>query len=177
MEMLMRNPVLQTSVLAGPELINPSLFDRVERRRVSGPGLRTFLAIADLWRITEEERLRILGSPSRSTYHSWSKAAREHRDITLDLDALIRISAFLGIYQALRILHESESEGLAWLRSPHKATVFGGKPPMELLTSGSQDALLTVRRFLDAARGGIYMAPNEVDRDFIPYEDSDIVLS
>jgi hypothetical protein len=164
-------------IAAGPQQINPSLFRSAERRRVSGPGLRTFLAVADLWCLTEEERRRVLGSPSRSTYHSWARAVREHRDVTLDLDTLIRISGFLGVYQALRILYSSEGEGLAWLRGPHQATVFGCRSPLELLTSGSQDAILTVRRFLDAARGGLYMAPNEVDVGFEPYRDNDIVLS
>ena len=102
---------------------------------------------------------------------------REHRDITLDIDVLTRISAVLGIHQALGIFHGSEAEGIAWLRGPHRATVFGGRPPLELITSGSQDALLTVRRFLDAARGGLYMEPNEVDRGFTPYTDADIVFS
>lgn len=165
------------ALVASPQRINPSLFNSAERRRVSGPGLRTFLAVADLWRLTEEERLRLLGSPSRSTFHSWARAVREHRDITLDLDTLVRISAILGVYQALRILHGSEADGLAWLRGPHRAAIFGGRPPMDLLVSGSQDAILTVRRFLDAARGGLYMAPNDLDADFQPYRDEDIVLA
>ena len=42
------------------------------------------------------------------------------------------------------------------------------------MIDGTQDSLLTVRRFLDAARGGLYMEPDEVDRNFIPYEDTDI---
>ncbi|MEO9189540.1 MAG: MbcA/ParS/Xre antitoxin family protein, partial [Acetobacteraceae bacterium] len=69
------------------------------------------------------------------------------------------------------------AEGTAWLKRPHAATIFGGQPPMELLTSGSQDALLWVRRFLDAARGGLYMAPNTLDAAFTPYDDADIVFS
>lgn len=152
-------------------------FGSAERRRVSGPGLRTFLAVADLWRMTEEERLRVLGSPSRSTYHGWAKAVREHREITLDFDTLTRISAFLGIYRALLILEGDEAAGLRWLRAPHAATVFAGRPPMALVADGSQDALLTVRRFLDAARGGLSVAPNAVDEGFTPYDDEDIALT
>jgi hypothetical protein len=40
---------------------------------------------------------------------------------------------------------------------------FGGRPPLDLVTSGSQDGLLSVRRFLDGARGGLYMQPNTID--------------
>lgn len=152
-------------------------YEPANRRRLSAPGMRTFLAVADLWALTERERLRILGYPPRSTYHKWAKQAREHVEFTLDADVLTRISAVLGIYQALRVLFETEQDGLSWLRGPHQATVFGGHPPIELMTDGTQDSLLTVRRFLDAARGGLYMEPNEVDRNFILYENSDIHFS
>lgn len=119
----------------------------------------------------------MLGMPSRSTYQNWVRAAREHRDVTLDVDVLTRISAVLGIHQALGILYAKEREGVEWLRGPHAATVFGGNPPLMLLVSGIQDDLLTVRRFLDAARGGLYMEPNEIDERFRPYTDEDVVFS
>lgn len=173
----MPQPAARTSIELGPQRIDQSAFNAANRRRLSGPGLRTFLTIADLWGLNEEQRRLILGYPPRSTYHSWVRAVREHRDITLDIDVLTRISAVLGIHQAVGILHGSEAEGIAWLHEPHGATVFGRRPPLELITSGSQDALLTVRRFLDAARGGLYMEPNEVDRGFTPYTDADIVFS
>ena len=160
-----------------PPRLDPDRFAPANRRRLSAPGLRTFLTIADLWGLTEEQRRFVLGLPSRSTYHNWVKAVREHRDITLDLDVLTRISAILGIHQALGILFATEQDGLAWLRGPHAAPVFGGRPPLDLVTSGTQDGLLTVRRFLDAARGGNYMAPNELDAGFRPYTGADIVFA
>lgn len=162
---------------AGPVHLDHSAFSSVARRRLSAPGLRTFLAIANLWSLSEEQRRIILGMPPRSTYQSWVRAVREHRDILLDVDVLTRISAVLGIHQALGILHATEAEGLAWLRGPHHAIVFGGKPPIEMMTNGSQDALLTVRRFLDGARGGLYMAPNVIDRGATLYTDADLLLS
>src|SRR4029450_11420123 len=97
-------------------------FEPANRKRLSAPGMRTFLAIADLWGLTEPERLRILGYPPRSTYHKWAKQAREHVEFTLDADVLTRISAVLGIYQAVRILYPTEQDGLGWLRGPHRAT-------------------------------------------------------
>ena len=41
----------------------------------------------------------------------------------------------------------------------------------------TQDGLMAVRRFLDAARGGLSMEPNAVDRDPSPYTDADLILS
>jgi hypothetical protein len=161
----------------GSPRLDPSRFSSENRRRLSAPGLRTFLAVADLWSLTEEERRLVLGLPSRSTFQNWCKTVREHRDLTLDVDVLTRISAVLGIHQALQILHPDERSGIAWLRTPHGSITFGGQPPMTYVTSGTQDGLLVVRRFLDAARGGLYMEPNEVDRGCTPYRDEDIVLS
>jgi len=164
-------------IAAAAPMLEASRFATQNRRRLSGPGLRTFLAIADLWGLTEGERLLVLGFPSRSTYYSWLRAAREHREITLDVDVLTRISAVLGIHQALGVLHASEPQALAWLRTPHRALPFAGQPPMTLMASGTQDGLMTVRRFLDAARGGAYMAPNEIDQAFQPYLDADVVFA
>lgn len=160
----------------GPQRLDAGRFDPASRRRLSAPALRTFLAIADLWGLTEEQRRLVLGYPSRSTYHNWCRQARAHGSFTLDVDVLTRISAVLGIHQALGILFPDEQAGVAWLRGPHNAPVFGGQAPIHLVTSGSQDALLTVRRFLDGARGGLYMPPNTIDQNFRPYEDSEIIF-
>lgn len=158
--------------------LDQSRFSPQNRRRLSAPGVRAFLAIADLWGLDEEQRLLILGCPARSTFYKWAKIAREHGEMTLDVDTLTRISAVLGIHQALGILHPSEKEGVAWLKTPHGATVFGGRTPLALVTSGTQDGLMTVRRFLDAVRGGIYMEPfGGLDRNFVPYRDEDLVIS
>ena len=165
------------SIEKAPPHLSSDRFQPANRRRLSGPGLRTFLTIADLWDLSEDQRRLILGCPSRSTFYGWAKAAREHRDITLDVDVLSRISALLGIHQALGILFKTERESLAWLREPHGAPVFGGQRPIDLVTSGDFDGLMTVRRFLDAARGGLYMPPNDLDRASRPYTDADIVFS
>jgi Protein of unknown function (DUF2384) len=159
-----------------PQRLDNSRFAPANRKRLSAPALRTFLAIADLWGLTEEQRLLILGYPSRSTYHNWCKQAREHGAFTLDVDVLTRISAVLGIHQGLGILFPTEQLGVEWLRTPHNAVVFGGRPPLDLVTSGPQDGLLLVRRFLDGARGGLYMQPNIVDEAFKPYDDAEIVF-
>src|SRR3977135_4715538 len=81
----------------GPQRLDNSRFAPANRRRLSAPALRTFLAIADLWGLTEEQRLLILGYPSRSTYHNWCRQAREHGAFTFDVDVVTRTYAELGI--------------------------------------------------------------------------------
>lgn len=183
----MRNDVSRTGASRGkgeredqiittghPEVLDQSRFAPQSRRKLSAPGLRTFLAIADLWQINEDQHRLILGYPSRSTLRNWAQKVRKHEDITLDVDVLTRISTVLGIHQALKILHASEREGRAWLHGPHNGLLFGGQKPIDLITSGSIEALLLVRRFLDAACGGLYMAPNAIDVGFAPYSDDKV---
>lgn len=153
----------------------PGQYSRANRRRLSGPGLRTLLAIAEVWGLRDEDCRSLLGKPSRPTYSTWVKSAREGQEFTLTVDALTRISMVLGIHQSLVVLYGNQQEQLSWLRTPHHAAVFNGLAPMDLVLSGTQDSLLSVRRFLDAARGGLYMQPNEVDEAFRQYQDSDVV--
>jgi hypothetical protein len=156
--------------------LDAARFAPANRRRLSGPALRTFLVIADRWGLSEEQRRLVLGYPSRSTFHNWARLARMQQPITLDVDTLTRLSAVLGIHQALGVLFDSDAEGVAWLKGPHSAPLFGGQPPLALVASGAHDSLMAVRRFLDAARGGLYMAPNGLDMGFEGYADSDIVI-
>jgi hypothetical protein len=132
---------------------------RADRTRLSGPALRTFAHIADEWGLTERSRLAVLGEPGRSTYHAWLAKARAGQPVCLPLDTLLRLSALLGVYKAARLIFARPGEDLAWLRSPNTAPTFGGQPPMALVTSGTQDGILLVRRYLDAWRGGQAAAP------------------
>lgn len=139
----------------GPQVLVPADMDTGERARVSGPGLRTFKSIADLWDLTEDQRRLLLGLPPRSTYQAWMRKAFDGGGPTLPLDALLRISTILGIYKALAILFPRPDEAMTWLKGPHQHPLFGGQSPLDLMPSGTQDGLLSVRRYLDAWRGGL----------------------
>jgi uncharacterized protein (DUF2384 family) len=158
-----------------PDRVDPGLADAATRRRLSGPALRTFVNVAERWGLSEAERLRVLGLPGRSTYYGWLDKARHGRSPALGLDVLLRISAVLGIHKALRIVFASDRDGRAWLRAPNRGPTFGGQRPLDLVTSGTQDGLLAVRRHLDAWRGGQFAAPNSADA-VAPLADADIVI-
>ena len=147
------------------------------RRRLGGPGMRTFVRITDLWGLDEEQRRFILGLPNPSTYRALLKAAREHRDLELSVDVLMRISAMLGIHGALGVLHAEERDDVAWLQGANNAIPFGGRTPLDLMLDGTLAGLLSVRRLLDALVGGQGTEPKEVDRGFRPYTGADVVMS
>lgn len=143
-----------------PHHVAPQDMGPAHRKRLSGPGLRAFLNVADHWELTEKDRLSILGQPSRSAYYGWVKKAQDGADLTLGVDVLLRISAILGIHKALTILFHDPDQAMIWLRGPHKAVPFSGQAPIALATSGTQDGLLSLRRYLDAWRGGSAAHPD-----------------
>ena len=133
---------------AALHVLDPTQFEAENHRRLSGPGFRAFLTIADRWGLTERERLMVVGVSEQSLLDDWTARARERRDLILSVDVLLRISGVLGIHKNLTTLFSHE-EGVAWLRGPHNAPEFGGRLPIDFLTDGTLDGILLVRRYLD----------------------------
>lgn len=122
----------------------------IDRRALSGPALRTFFKIAELWNIATEQQLTLLGMTSRSTFFKWKK----DQNIALPRDMLERISYVIGIYKALQILLPDEKAADSWIKKPNAAPLFGGRSALDRMLSGNVADLYAVRQYLDAQRGG-----------------------
>lgn len=117
---------------------------------MSAAGIRAFVRIAQCWKLSVEEQLRLLGEPARSTYFAWRKNPQA---AVLPRDTLERISNILGIYKALQILLPDENAADAWVRKPNAAAAMGGRTALEHMIAGNVSDLNRVRRYLDSARG------------------------
>ena len=126
------------------------LSDAVERRRLSPAGVRTFLNIMQRWRVRDEDARQLLGGISNGAFYTMKKDPER----ILDEDRLRRISFLIGIFKALSIIH---GEALAdrWMTLPNSNRIFGGGTPIAYLIRGGLPAFQTVRRLLDARRGGL----------------------
>ena len=156
----------------GGEISNPG---RAERTRLSGPGLRAFHAIADGWGLRHRDRCILLGDPSVATYQRWIRKVSARTPIVLSKDTLIRISAILGIHKLLTCLFGEPREAMIWLKGAHMDIVFSGSSPLDLMLNGTQDDLLTVRRYLEAWPFGAKATPT-VSSSFSAVEPQDIVF-
>ena len=121
-----------------------------DRKGLSGPALRTFFRIADLWSLSVEEQMTLLGLTARSTFFKWKKDPNP----VLPKDTLERISYILGVYKALQILLPDEHAADEWVRRPNAALPFGGRSALDRMLSGQVADLFVVRQYLDAQRGG-----------------------
>jgi hypothetical protein len=119
------------------------------RRRLSGPALRTFFNVAAAWGLTVTEQRALLGWPAASTYHKYKSGDYG----ALSYDTLMRLSLVLGIYKGLHVLYPEAPLADAWVRMPNTNALFGGRPPLTLMTEAGIDGLYRVRRLLDARRG------------------------
>jgi len=125
------------------------LSDRGERERLSVDAARAFFNIMARWGIRDADARRLLGGMSNGAYY----ALKMGRERVLDEDRLRRISYLVGIFKALNILH---GEALAdrWMQLPNKNRIFGGGTPHDYLIEGGLPAFATLRKLLDARRGG-----------------------
>ncbi len=122
----------------------------IDRRGLSGPALRTFFSIAEVWRLSVEEQMALLGQTARSTYFKWKK----NPNTVLPKDTLERISYILGIYKALQLLLPDEQAADEWVKRPNAAPLFAGGSALDRMLSGQVADLFVVRQYLDAQRGG-----------------------
>ena len=122
----------------------------VDPRTAGGAAFRTFFRIAELWALSVDEQMRLLGLTSRSTYYKWK--ADPPRRLTPDL--LERLSYLFGIYKDLQVLLPDPRAADTWIRKPNAAPLFNGRSALDRLLSGHVADLYLVRQYLDAERGG-----------------------
>ncbi len=123
---------------------------RAERERLSASALKGFFKIVAAWKLRDEDARELLGGLSSSTFYEWKK----HPERVLDVDRITRISYLLGVYKALHILY---GDKLAddWVALPNTNAIFAGRTPLSQMLAGGLLAMQTVRKLLDARRGGL----------------------
>jgi hypothetical protein len=125
--------------------------DARERKRLSGPALRTFFRLAGPWKLSTSEQMGLLGFPPKSTFYHWRKVPES---ASLPYDTLQRLSLIFGIYAELQTLMPTPEAADNWARAVNDAPLFGGQAPITLMASGHLDDLLGLRRYLYAVGEG-----------------------
>jgi hypothetical protein len=113
--------------------------------------LKAFFTITEHWKVRDEDARALLGGVTNGPYYEMKKQAAGR---VLDADKLLRISYLVGIFKALNILHGSALAD-EWVQLPNTNRIFGGSAPLAYMLRGGVTAMQTVRRLLDARRGGM----------------------
>ncbi len=126
------------------------LSSKAERERLSGSAMQAFFNIMDRWTVRDEDARALLGGISNGPYYRWKREPMR----LLDTDVLTRISYLVGIFKALNIIY-GEKIADEWVRLANSNRLFGGLTPLAYMTQGGIPAIQSVRRLLDARRGGM----------------------
>jgi uncharacterized protein (DUF2384 family) len=121
-----------------------------ERERLSKSALKGFFKLAAAWKLRDEDARELLGGLSSSAFYEWKK----NPDRVLEVDRITRISYLMGIYKALHILYGDKLAD-EWVSLPNSNLIFGGRTPLSQMLAGGLLAMQTVRKLLDARRGGL----------------------
>jgi hypothetical protein len=115
--------------------------------RHGGAVLRAFLNIAVLWRLSDEEQMRMLGIRDLATLEAWKVGVRTREAPAISIDVIVRIGCVLSIYASLVTLvsHERSAD---WIHAPNRGSLFGGSSPLATLTGGGLEDLDGVARHL-----------------------------
>lgn len=111
---------------------------------------KMLMKMFDLWNMTTEEQLDVLGlsTANRAALTRYRKG----EPIAQSRDMLDRAGYLLAIHKNLRLLFPHNRDlAYAWMRTRNKA--FDGRTPVEVIREWGFAGLLTVRAYLDRARG------------------------
>jgi hypothetical protein len=123
---------------------------RAERERLSASALAGMFRLMEAWKVRDDDARELLGGLSSSTFYEWKKKPQR----VLEVDRITRISYLLGIYKSLHILYGDKLAD-EWIHLPNTNAIFQGRTPLAYMLAGGLLAMQTVRRLLDARRGGL----------------------
>lgn len=112
-------------------------------------ALKAFANIMAEWQIPIHEAAA-LADMSEST---WKRARKPGYTGDLTHDQLLRLSAVVGIYKALK-LYFGDPIARRWISLPNDGPLFGGERPIDTMIREGLPQFMQVRTYLDALRGG-----------------------
>lgn len=125
------------------EDFDPTLVNRVAIKATS--------RLCAAWRIKDEAAARLAGVGSLRT---WQRMKHEDWAGELSQDQLTRMSALVGLYQAVHVYFGKDLAD-DWVILENDGPLFGGASPLDLMLEGGIPTIIRVRDYVDAIRGGL----------------------
>ncbi|WJR67525.1 MbcA/ParS/Xre antitoxin family protein [Neorhizobium sp. CSC1952] len=121
----------------------------LKAEQMTAVALKAFGNVMSEWGVPLNEAAA-LADMSEST---WKRARKPGFSGGLTKDQMLRLSAVIGIYKALK-LYFSDPIAVRWMTLPNNGPLFGGARPVDTLIEEGLPQFLRVRNYLDALRGG-----------------------
>jgi len=118
--------------------------------RLADAGLVAYRRLVELWRLTSEEAAALVDVTERT----WARMKKPGWSGRLSQDQLLRLSALVGLYKGLH-LYFSDALADAWPGRENDGPLFRGARPVDYMLAGGLPAIIAVRDYVDALRGGV----------------------
>jgi Protein of unknown function (DUF2384) len=143
------SPILSSTPPGGPRPLQ-TFADETDRARLTPAALEAVRNLAKIWDTTGDEMAALLGvSPS-----TWDRIKGGTWGQALSQDQFTRASAMIGVFKGLHLLF-ADAMADRWIRLRNSGPLFGNRTPIETMIHGGIPAMIEVRRYVDALRGGL----------------------
>ena len=106
--------------------------------------LRAFEALAQIWRLSKNEQLNLLGLRDRRELDRLGQMPLE--DVPIDL--IDRISTLANIAKSVRTLLPRSTAASGWIRRPNRHALFSGRSALDLMLDKDLEGMRAVRSYL-----------------------------
>ncbi len=113
-------------------------------------GIKAFTRIAKAWKLSADDASRLADVAPRT----WQRMASGEWTGQLTQDQLLRLSALVGVYKGLH-LYFNDDLADRWPTRPNTGPLFQGQKPVTVMQGGGLPAIIDVRGYIDAIRGGM----------------------
>lgn len=117
---------------------------------MAAAGLEAFRRLTGIWALSNEEAAGLFDVTERT----WSRMKKPGWTGRVSQDQLLRLSALVGLYKGLH-LYFSDTLADRWPQLPNTGPLFKGTPPVAFMLAGGLPAIMQVRDYVDALRGGL----------------------
>jgi uncharacterized protein (DUF2384 family) len=121
-----------------------------DRAEVDAVAVKALIRLAAAWHIGNAEAAELAGVSTRTFERIKAGTWSGH----LSKDQLQRVSALVGLYKGLH-LYFSDDLADEWPTLGNAGPLFGGRRPVDAMIEGGVPAMVEVRDYVDALRGGV----------------------
>jgi uncharacterized protein (DUF2384 family) len=118
--------------------------------RVDSVAVKALARVFRAWKVAAPDAARLIAVSPRT----WTRMRTGDWSGRLGDDQRLRASGLVGTYKALH-LYFGEAIADRWVRMPNRGPLFAGATPIAFMLEGGLPAILEVRNYLDAVRGGV----------------------
>ena len=107
-----------------------------------------YALVVEAWKLDDSDAERLLDVDSET----WMRIKNGKWSGLLDREQLMRISAIIGLHEAL---HSYFNEELAncWVKRPNTGAIFSGCKPLDVMIEGGLPVMIKARNYMGALPG------------------------